>query len=118
MALKGHTLTARGLKFADATTVISASRDMTLRIWDLQTGECLRVLEGHEKTIRDIAIHGDIVVSASYDGQARVWNWKSGECLHVLKEHTKQVYSVVFDGDLIATGSLDNTVRVWNPNLG
>jgi F-box and WD-40 domain protein CDC4 len=104
--MKGHTQTVRGLKMVNGTTLVSGSRDATLRVWDLETGECLKVLEGHEKTIRSMAVHGDIVVSGSYDNDARVWNSKTGECLNVLKGHTSKIYAVVFDGNVVATGSM------------
>ncbi len=29
--------------------IVSASYDMTVRIWNSDTGECVRVLEGHSK---------------------------------------------------------------------
>ena len=34
---------------ADGRRVVSASYDTTLRVWDVATGECERVLEGHTK---------------------------------------------------------------------
>ena len=29
--------------------IVSASGDHTLKIWSMQTGECIRTLEGHER---------------------------------------------------------------------
>ena len=32
--------------------VVSGSRDSTLRVWDIETGECLKKLEGHVAAVR------------------------------------------------------------------
>ena len=41
---------------ADENTAISGSRDTTLRIWDIKTGICLRVLVGHLASVRCLEI--------------------------------------------------------------
>jgi F-box and WD-40 domain protein CDC4 len=70
------------------------------------------VLEGHTKTVRELAVHGDRAVSASYDDEARGWDVRDGECLQVLKGHEKHLYAVAFDGLRIATGGLDAEIKV------
>jgi len=89
-----------------------------MRIWNIETGECEAVLEGHTKTVRNLAIHQDLLVSASYDNTARIWSLDTKECVRVLQGHTSNMYSVVFDGKRIVTGSLDTTARVWEPASG
>lgn len=118
MTLNGHTSTVRNIKFVNATTVVSGSRDCTLRVWNVETGDCEKVLEGHEKTIRGMAVHGEVVVSGSYDNDARIWIWRTGECSRVLKGHTSKIYAVVVDGTTIATGSMDTDIRVWDLGSG
>ena len=34
--------------------VVSGSSDNTIRLWDIESGQCLRVLEGHEELVRCI----------------------------------------------------------------
>lgn len=38
------------------------------RLWDIECGACLRVLEGHEELVRCIRFDGKRVVSGAYDG--------------------------------------------------
>lgn len=46
--LDGHTDGVVGaLAFPDGSTIVSWSRDSSLRLWDAATGACLRVLQGH-----------------------------------------------------------------------
>ena len=38
--------------FPDGRRVVSGSKDNTLKVWDVATGECLATLEGHSSTVR------------------------------------------------------------------
>ena len=38
--------------FPDGRRVVSASRDNTLKVWDVATGECVATLEGHSNEAR------------------------------------------------------------------
>lgn len=108
--LQGHTSTIRVLH--NRPIAISGSRDATLRVWDVQKGKCLRVLEGHHQSVRCLDVCGRRVVSGGYDNTCRVWDVDTGECIHVLEGHFHQIYSVAFDGVRTASGGLDMTVRV------
>ena len=48
-------------------SVVSGSRDATLRMWDINTGECLHVLMGHVAAVRCVQYDGRLVVSGAYD---------------------------------------------------
>ena len=41
--------------FPDGRRVVSASRDRTLKVWDIETGECVATLEGHSHWVRRAA---------------------------------------------------------------
>lgn len=111
-------MTVRCISALSPTQVLSGSRDGTLRIWNINDSTCEVVLEGHTKTIRQVAVKGNIAVSVSYDSDARVWDLATKECSHVLKGHTGNLYDVAFDGKRIVTGGMDKTVRVWDPLSG
>jgi len=38
--------------FPDGRRVVSASRDKTLKVWDVATGECVETLQGHSDWVR------------------------------------------------------------------
>ncbi|PKX95016.1 F-box/WD repeat-containing protein [Aspergillus novofumigatus IBT 16806] len=118
--------------------IITGSRDSSLRVWKLpkpgdpvyyQSGphaddtDCpyfIRVLTGHQHSVRAIAAHGDTLVSGSYDCTVRVWKISTGETIHRLQGHTLKVYSVVLDHkrNRCISGSMDNTVKVWSLDTG
>lgn len=41
------------------------------RLWDIECGACLRVLEGHEELVRCIRFDNKRIVSGAYDGYER-----------------------------------------------
>ena len=52
--------------------VVSGSRDATLRMWDISSGECLHVLMGHVAAVRCVQYDGRLVVSGAYDYMVKV----------------------------------------------
>ena len=118
--LEGHSgnVIAVGI-MPDARMVISESWDETLRIWDIQTGECLRILECHPSSDNGNAVSitpdGRLVVSG-YQFGIRVWNLQTDECQHILKGHASQVKAVCItpDGRRAVSGDTSGNLRVWN----
>lgn len=45
-----------------------AVHDVPFRLWDIECGACLRVLEGHEELVRCIRFDNKRIVSGAYDG--------------------------------------------------
>ena len=68
-------------------------RDETVRVWDVETGECLKVMQGHTYVV-SVALSGDgkRVVSGSRDRRC-AWDVETGECLEVMEGHTMPVFS-------------------------
>lgn len=118
--------------------IITGSRDSNLRVWKLpQPGDAhyfqagppqddadcpyfVRVLSGHQHSVRAIAAHADTLVSGSYDCTVRVWKISTGETVHRLQGHTQKVYSVVLDHkrNRCISGSMDNLVKIWSLDTG
>ena len=100
----------------DGQTIVTASADGTVRLWD-EVGNELAVLRGHEGEVISAVFSpdGQWIVTASRDGTARLWDG-SGNELAVLRGHEGGVYSAVFspDGQMIVTASNDGTARLWD----
>ena len=117
--LEGHT---RGIISSvsvtpDGRRAVSGSFDKTLRVWNLETGTCLRAVEGHTDSVCTVSVtpDGRRAVSGSFDKTLRVWNLETGGGT-VLRGHTDAVRSVSVTpgGDRAVSGSQDRTLRVWN----
>jgi WD40 repeat protein len=96
--------------------IISGSWDKTLRIWDINTGQCLNILTGHTDRVRSVctlieAKGENKMISCGDDKTIRVWDLNTLECLRILTGHTSSVCS---SGTRIISGSMDKTLRVWD----
>ena len=111
--LRGHTNGVMCLQLED-NILATGSYDSTIRIWDIDTRECLRVLRGHTSGIRALQFDDTKLISGSMDHDVRVWNWRTGECMSTMRGHSAGVIAVNFEGNVLATGSVDKTVKIWN----
>src|SRR2546423_4501733 len=61
--------------------LVSASRDKTLRLWDVTTGYCLKTIKGHTDWVRAVtaSMDGRWLLSAGNDQVQRLWDAASGE---------------------------------------
>ncbi|MGC8001180.1 WD40 repeat domain-containing protein, partial [Salmonella enterica] len=74
----------------DGATIASGSDDETMRIWDAQTGEQLRILKGHSGAINSVAYSPDgmTLASGSTDETIRLWDAQTGEQIRILAGHS------------------------------
>ena len=110
----------------DGIQLVSASQspahDGRIILWNTDTGEEIRRLEGsgHTGRINSVAFSPDgaFLVSGADDGTARLWNAANGGILGRLPA-VGQVNSVAVskEGDFVATGSRDR-VRLWDKATG
>jgi WD40 repeat protein len=71
----GHTGCVTALAVTpDGLRVVSGSDDKTLRLWSLETGKMIRILEGHTEHVWTVAItpDGRRAVSGSFDRTLRL----------------------------------------------
>jgi small GTP-binding protein len=105
----------------DGSRAVSGSEDQTMRVWNVETGQCLATLEGHIYGVWAVAItpDGRRAISGSADKTVRVWDVQTGQCLATLEGHTDSVLAVTVtaDGRRIVSCSGDKTVRVWDVEM-
>lgn len=126
------------------TLLASASRDKSIRIWDVTTGYCVRTLRGHAEWVREVSasIDGRWLVSASSDQTARLWDLNSTgssdskmalsghdhvvECAAIAPPSTyiflaalaglpaNRIPPASSTAEFLATGCRDKTIRLWD----
>lgn len=128
----GHTNLVPGLCFTpDGRELISASFDKTIRIWDVQSGEMLRVLRPPIGPNRYGAIYA---AALSPDGRTLAVGGigvgsgnpiylialPSGQIEKLLLGHRRGVMALAFAGDgrRLASGGHDSLARLWNVETG
>jgi hypothetical protein len=106
----------------DGKRALTGADDATARLWDLETGRCLRVLDGHMQDVWTLAWSANQrhALSASNDGTVRLWDLETGRCLRVLEGHRAAVYGVAWRADErhALSGSADQTIRLWDVEDG
>ncbi|KAJ5109758.1 U5 snRNP complex subunit [Penicillium argentinense] len=117
--LSGHRGAVLDLKWArDSRAIFSASADMTLGSWDVETGERVRRHIGHEEVVNslDVSKRGEeLLVSGSDDGCIGIWDTRQKEALDYL-ETDLPITAVALSeaGNEIYSGGIDNTINVWD----
>ena len=115
----GHTDWVRCVCLSkDDLMLISGSTDKTIRIWDIESGECIQKLEGHTGGVRCLCISNDgaQIISGSEDKSLRIWDLQTGSPIRILLGHENWVTSLCTlpNTRLIVSCSSDKTVRVWD----
>ena len=96
---------------------IIASGGGNVRLWDVDTGDPIRTLEGRTGGAESVSFSpgGNTIASGNSDGTVRLWDANTGNLIRTLTGHTNIVDSVAFspDGRTLASGSWDGTVLLW-----
>jgi WD40 repeat protein len=98
--------------------VASGGSDRSLRLWDLESGECLQTLQGHSAFVSGVAWHpsGKRIVTSSADGTLRVWDLDQERCVQVLEGHRGPVrdLAITQDGRIALSAGQDGSIGVWD----
>lgn len=60
-------------------TLVSAALDDTVRVWDLNAGRCIGLLEGHHASVRCLQVQDNFVATGSMDASIRFWDLNQAE---------------------------------------
>ncbi|KAF9976424.1 hypothetical protein BGZ73_008626 [Actinomortierella ambigua] len=110
---RGHTDGVMCLQFDD-TYLITGGYDNTAKVWNIETGECLRTLTGHALCIRALHFDDAKLITGSMDRTLKIWNYHTGQCIRTLQGHTDGIVTLDFDSRILASGSADATIKIWN----
>jgi WD40 repeat protein len=104
----------------DGKTLIAASGDGLIRLWDPATGKELRRLQGHTGAVLSLALapDGKRLASGGADSTVRFWDLAAGKEIRLIRGHRREVASLTFspDGTQFASADAD-LARVTNPEL-
>jgi WD40 repeat protein/serine/threonine protein kinase len=120
---RGHTNWVDALAISpNGSLLASASKDGTIRLWDVHSGKELRTLPGHLLRIFRIAFSpdGTRLAAPCLDNTICLWNVATGKNVLTLRGHTDIVVSVAMspDGSRLASASADKSIKVWDLATG
>lgn len=98
----------------DEDKIISGSRDRSIKIWDMRTGECRRSLVGHSASVLCLQYDDRYIISGSSDTTIVQWDIERGTKVRTLFGHMESVLNLRFSSDRIVSCSKDRTVRIWD----
>ncbi|SPO05864.1 related to CAF4 protein [Cephalotrichum gorgonifer] len=55
-------------------TMVTSSMDDTVRVWDLNAGRCIGLLEGHTASVRTLQVSDNFLATGSADATIRLWD--------------------------------------------
>ena len=55
-------------------TMVTAAMDDTVKVWDLNLGRCMGLLEGHTASVRCLNVEDNIVATGGMDASIRLWD--------------------------------------------
>jgi WD40 repeat protein len=124
--LVGHSDVVTGVALsADGRLAVSASKDKTLKVWDVATGRELHTrkpkFSGSQIFCMALSADGQLVIySESHTHLLKVWDVATDRTLCIFKEHGSQVISVALsaDGRLAVSASIDQMLKVWDVTTG
>lgn len=109
----------------DSAQLASGSTDGSMRVWNVNTGECMRILNGHLEYISWVAFSHDSTMILSIgilpNTILRIWHTNLSERVQVLEHHRGPVEELILSPDsrLIATKALEDTnILVWSTENG
>ncbi|WP_433236395.1 protein kinase domain-containing protein [Actinomadura nitritigenes] len=106
---------------ADGTLAISQSWDETARLWEVETGRCLRTFDGHDGVdAAALSGSGRFALIGHLNGDLRFWDVAEGRCLRTFEgPGALSEIRLSHDGRLALTrGRMDHTVRVYDTQAG
>lgn len=98
--------------------VATTSFDHTWRFWDMETGQCLLLQDGHWKEVFGLGFHpdGSLVSTTDFGSVVQLWDLRTGKSVHHFMGHAKRVLCANFspNGFHLATAGDDGTIKIWD----
>ncbi len=119
----GHALPVISIAMShDGRRLASGGLDMSIKIWQAETGRLLRTIVGHRAPVTSIAFSPDgrRVASGSLDTTIKIWDVDTGAVLETLEGAKVPVTSIAFslDGRFVVSGSADSKIELWEIGAG
>ncbi len=123
--LPAHSSDLTSLKVnEEQETIISVSRDRTIRFWDFNTGKCQRTIPLQTDAITVSTISPDekfLATNHLNSPDVELWDLNTGQHIRTLSGHQAPVTGIAFsptNPQLLVTGSKDTNIILWNLETG
>ena len=121
---RGHNMDVRDLAVArDSSRIASVGGDRFAVLWDVESGEILRKVYGHESSLSSVRFGGSendgesVLITGGDDMCVRISDLRSAPTrgpITVLKGFRDKITGVEALGGCLLVSSMDGTVRTWD----
>jgi WD40 repeat protein len=117
--LCGHPTQVGHINFDRMGQVISSCLEQ-IRVWNLQTGACLRVMNFAADCGKGAAYHDRFVATGSDNGTIHIWNVETGKCVSTAGGCAPRIMSLATNAhhSIVASGRDDGSLSLWQVGLG
>ncbi|MCU0286650.1 MAG: hypothetical protein MUF15_09645 [Acidobacteria bacterium] len=120
---QGHTnLIWNAVYSLDGKKILSASKDGTIKEWDVETGEWIRNIKTGSlfATGASYSLDGQRILSVFMNKTINELDAKKGHQIKILTGHRETISSAVYspDGKKILSASYDETIKEWDAETG
>jgi WD repeat-containing protein 61 len=118
--LEAHMMPIRAVAFSsDSRTLLTASDDMHINVYDVETGKPIQMLSGHASWVLSVAWNPQrpgLFASASSDKKVKIWDVGAAECVCTLAKHDDQVWGLAWNerGTQLVSVSDDRSIVLYN----
>lgn len=106
----------------DSARLASGSTDGSIRLWSVNTGECMRILNSYRDTVGWVAFsHDSTMILSINDAMLRIWHTNLSERVQVLEEHKGEVTDLILSPDsrlVVTKAERDSKILVWSTENG
>lgn len=117
--LRGHSQPIFSIAWSpDGKFIASPSRDRTIRVWDMEKGDCKLILKGHTSEVNAVtwSPSGKEIASVSEDGSIFFWNAINGKAIYTIIDNGSAIYGTAWspNGKNLASASKNGSVKLWD----
>ena len=99
----------------DKKKLISCSFDKTIKIWNLKTFECVKLLVGHSDIVYNLELASNLnLLSCSEDKTVKFWQIETGELLKSIQFDSPVKYLKKVRQDLIAIALNNGEIHIYD----
>ena len=111
--LQAHNDMITALDFdAPFGTMVTSALDDTVRVWDLNLGRCIGLLEGHHASVRCLQVEDHMVATGSMDASIRLWDLSKAE----YSPHHDRIDEEKAEGDSSTVGDSETPLPLPHPS--
>ena len=120
-SLIGHTRIINCITFSsDGMRIATGSDDTMLKIWESQTGRCLRTFK-HPESVSCVEFSSNSAIIASVSSNTiRIWDIATGKNIGKFQGRPRKIIGITMhsDGNQVIAAASDGSLESWNIHSG